>query len=57
MLGDRGRSQISGVAVALFAIAAVSGLGLSVVLNNRAPLIAGLLVGFYLLFSIKVADQ
>jgi len=43
--------------VALFAISVAAGLGLATVLGNRAPLVAGLLVGVYLLFSIKVADQ
>ena len=57
MWQDRNKSQVSGVAVALFAISVVAGLGLATALGNRAPLVAGLLVGVYLLFSIKVADQ
>jgi regulator of protease activity HflC (stomatin/prohibitin superfamily) len=57
MWRDRNRSQVSGIAVALFAISVAAGLGLATALGNRAPLVAGLLVGVYLLFSIKVADQ
>jgi len=57
MWRDRSKSQVSAVAVALFAISVTAGLGLATVLGNRAPLVAGLLVGVYLLFSIKVADQ
>ena len=51
------RSQISGLAMALFVIFAGAGLVLRSVTGSRALLIAGLLVGAYLLFSIKVADQ
>jgi regulator of protease activity HflC (stomatin/prohibitin superfamily) len=54
---DRNRSQISSVAAASFAISLGVGLALSAALNNRLPAFAGLLVGLYLLFSIKVADQ
>ncbi len=54
---DRTKNQVNGVAVALFAISAGTGVGLSMALGNRALLVAGLLVGIYLLFSIKVADQ
>jgi len=54
---DRTINQVSGVARALFIISAATGFGLTVELGNRAPFYAGLLVGLYLLFSIKVADQ
>jgi regulator of protease activity HflC (stomatin/prohibitin superfamily) len=57
MWQDRSKNQISGVARGLFAILAAAGLGLTVILGNRVPLVVGLLVGAYLLFSIKVADQ
>ena len=53
----RDKSQVSGVAGALFAISVASSLGLAAVLGSRAPIIAGFAVGVYLLFSIKVADQ
>jgi regulator of protease activity HflC (stomatin/prohibitin superfamily) len=54
---DRNKNQISGVAIALFAISVATGFGLTVALGNRVPLFAGLLLGVYLLFSIRVADQ
>ena len=57
MWQDQSKSPVSGVAVALFAISVAAGLGLATALENRAPFVAGSLVGVYLLFSIKVADQ
>lgn len=57
MRWDSDRNQISGIAVALFVVSGAAGFGLTIVLRTRIPLIAGLLVGVYLLFSIKVADQ
>ncbi len=57
MWRDRSGNQINGVAIALFAISAAAGLGLAAALGSRVPLVAGLLAGIYLLFSIKVADQ
>jgi regulator of protease activity HflC (stomatin/prohibitin superfamily) len=57
MWWDRDKNQVSGIAVALFAISGAAGFALTAGLGNRAPLFAGLLVGVYLLFSIKVADQ
>jgi regulator of protease activity HflC (stomatin/prohibitin superfamily) len=54
---SRNRNQVSGIAVALFALSDAIGFGLSMLAGNRLPLYAGLLVGIYLLFSIKVADQ
>ena len=57
MWRDRNKSQVSGVAVALFAVSAATGFGLTVGFGNRVPFFAGLLIGVYLLFSIKVADQ
>ncbi|MGC2657937.1 MAG: slipin family protein [Bryobacteraceae bacterium] len=57
MWQDRNRSQISGAAVGLFVILVATGTGLAVVLNKYAPAAIGLVLGIYLLFSIKVADQ
>src|SRR5580700_538866 len=57
MWRDRNKNQVSGIAVALFAISVAAGLGLAAAIGNRVPLLAGVLVGLYLLFSIKVADQ
>jgi regulator of protease activity HflC (stomatin/prohibitin superfamily) len=50
-------NQVSGIAAALFAIAVAAGLGLATVTGRQAPLVTGLAIGIYLLFSIKVADQ
>ncbi|MBV9157894.1 MAG: slipin family protein [Acidobacteriaceae bacterium] len=57
MWRDINKNQVSGIGVALFAISVAAGFGLREVLGNEAPFIAGLLIGVYLLFSIKVADQ
>lgn len=57
MWRDGKKNQVSGVAVALFATSVASGLGITAAAGNRAPLFAGLLIGVYLLFSIKIADQ
>jgi regulator of protease activity HflC (stomatin/prohibitin superfamily) len=57
MWRDRSKNQVSGVAAGLSAVSVAIGLGLTTVLGNRAPFIAGLLIGIYLLFSIKIADQ
>ncbi len=51
------RSQISGLAMAFFVFFAGAGLVLGSITGSRALLIAGLVIGTYLLFSIKVADQ
>jgi len=45
------------VGIALLFICLAVGLALSALLRHPAPLITGLLVGFYLLFSVRVADQ
>src|SRR5262245_57370900 len=57
MWRDRNKNQVSGVAGALFAISVAFGVGLARALGNQMPLVAGLVVGVYLLFSIKIADQ
>jgi regulator of protease activity HflC (stomatin/prohibitin superfamily) len=48
---------ISGMAVAACAACVAAGLALTVLLNNRAPLFGGALIGLYLLFAIKVVRQ
>jgi regulator of protease activity HflC (stomatin/prohibitin superfamily) len=50
-------NHVSGVAVALFAAAVAAGFGITAVTGRQAPLVAGVVIGVYLLFSIKVADQ
>jgi regulator of protease activity HflC (stomatin/prohibitin superfamily) len=57
MLWNSEKNQVPGIAMALFVSCGGAGLGLTAVLGNRVPLIVGLAVGVYLLFSIKVADQ
>jgi hypothetical protein len=57
MLWEKGRSRVSGIAVALLVISFGVGLALMFALGSRIPLFTGLIIGMYLLFSIKVADQ
>jgi regulator of protease activity HflC (stomatin/prohibitin superfamily) len=45
------------VAVTLFVVFAGAGAALSALIQNRAPLIVGGLIGVYLLFAIKVVQQ
>jgi regulator of protease activity HflC (stomatin/prohibitin superfamily) len=49
--------QVSRIGVALFVIAAASGGMLAAMLNNPVPAIVGVVIGLYLLFAIRVADQ
>src|SRR5207249_5417251 len=48
---------VSTIGVALLFTSAAVGLTLSFLLNHPAPAVAGCIVGLYLLFAIKVADQ
>ena len=57
MWRDRTKNQVSGIAIALFAITIGGGLGIAAITESRAPLYFALPLGLYLLFSIKVADQ
>jgi regulator of protease activity HflC (stomatin/prohibitin superfamily) len=57
MLWEKEKAQVSGIAIALFVISVTIGLALTFGFGSRTPLIAGLIIGAYLLFSIKVADQ
>ena len=57
MKQDRNKLRVSGIAIALFAVSVAIGATISAARDNKAPARAGLLVGLYLLFSIKVADQ
>ena len=49
--------KVSSVGVALLVILLAAGVGLSALLNNPAPLVVLALVGLYLLFAIRKADQ
>src|SRR3954462_11042813 len=57
MWKDRATKRLNGVAVALFVICVATGFVATNALNNQAPFFIGLVVGVYLLSSIKVADQ
>src|SRR5438105_959784 len=50
-------AQINGVAVTAFVLSIVAGTLLGVTMHQPAPIIVGALLGLYLLFAIKVADQ
>ncbi|MGA9568277.1 MAG: slipin family protein [Candidatus Korobacteraceae bacterium] len=50
-------TQVNGVALAAFLICVAAGAGASALIRNPAALIAGALVGTYLLFAIKVIRQ
>jgi len=49
--------RTSGIAVALFLVFLGIGLAIGALLNSPVPIVVGVLIGLYLLFSIKVADQ
>ncbi len=57
MLWNSEKNQVPGIAMALFVIFGGAGLGITALVGNRLPLIVGFVLGLYLLFSIKVADQ
>src|ERR1700744_5896912 len=50
-------SQMNGVAVAAFVVSLIAGALITEAIHNPGPLIAGALVGVYLLFAIKVIRQ
>jgi regulator of protease activity HflC (stomatin/prohibitin superfamily) len=50
-------NEFNGVALLLFAICVVAGLAIAQATQSRAPAIAGVLIGVYLLFAIKVVRQ
>ncbi|HVN06798.1 MAG TPA: slipin family protein [Bryobacteraceae bacterium] len=53
----KGKSRISNVGVALCIIIIVAGAYITANINRQAPLIAASIIGLYLMFAIKVADQ
>src|SRR5690349_9282219 len=57
MWPDRRQNQVSGVATALLFISVAIGVALSAVTRNPVPGVIGVIVGLYLLLSIRVADQ
>ncbi|MGA2594823.1 MAG: slipin family protein [Bryobacteraceae bacterium] len=54
-IGDK--MPVSNIGAGLFVICALAGLAGARLLNNPAPAIAGGVIGLYLMFAIKVADQ
>jgi regulator of protease activity HflC (stomatin/prohibitin superfamily) len=52
-----GQVAVSRIGIALFVACAVAGAILTKVLASPVPLIAGVLVGLYFLFAIRMADQ
>ncbi len=50
-------TQINGVAVTLFVLCSVAGIGVTQVVHHPAPGVVGVLAGLYLLFAIKVVHQ
>ena len=57
MRTDRLAVRISSIGLTLFVISLAIGLGMSALTASPAPLFALALVGLYLLFAIRVADQ
>ena len=55
--GTSGAPQVSSIGVAVFLIALVGGVAATAVYNQRAFALAGVLIGLYFLFAIKVAAQ
>lgn len=49
--------RANGIAVALFLILLAIGIGIGALLHSPVPIVVGGLIGIYLLFSVKVADQ
>src|SRR2546429_7473915 len=50
-------TQINGVAVTLFVLSSVAGIGVTPAVHHPAPGVVGVLAGLYLLFAIKVVQQ
>jgi regulator of protease activity HflC (stomatin/prohibitin superfamily) len=50
-------TQINGVAVTLFVLCSVAGIGVTQAVHHPAPAVVGVLAGLYLLFAIKVVQQ
>src|SRR5262245_34584024 len=53
----RNQARLSQIGVALFVICLITGIGLWTMVQSPLPLVAFLLIGLYLLYSIRVADQ
>ncbi len=51
------RVQISGIGKALFLICVVLGVAPAIRYNNPVPVVAGVVIGLYFLFAVRVAEQ
>ncbi len=51
------RVQISGIGKALFLICAALGIAPAIRYNNPVPAVAGVVIGLYFLFAVRVAEQ
>jgi regulator of protease activity HflC (stomatin/prohibitin superfamily) len=51
------KGQISSVGTTLFLVCVAAGFGVAVLIHNRAVLLAGIVIGLYFLFAIRVAEQ
>jgi regulator of protease activity HflC (stomatin/prohibitin superfamily) len=49
--------RINGIAVAAFVVCVCAGCFFGILLKNPAPILAGILLGVYLLFAVKVVQQ
>jgi regulator of protease activity HflC (stomatin/prohibitin superfamily) len=56
-MNRKGNIQFNGVAVTAFIICVAAGAWLTTLTQRRSPLIIGVLIGLYLLYSIKVIRQ
>jgi regulator of protease activity HflC (stomatin/prohibitin superfamily) len=56
-MNRKGNMQFNGVAVTAFIICVAAGAWLSTLTERRSPVFIGLLIGLYLLYSIKVIRQ
>jgi regulator of protease activity HflC (stomatin/prohibitin superfamily) len=57
MWPDQSQMRLSSVGMSLFVISVAAGGGAMAATGSRAALVAGALVGFFFLFSIRIADQ
>ena len=57
MRSDRVPFKASPVGIAMLVISLAAGASLSVLLNSRAPIVLCALLGLYLLFAVRMADQ
>ncbi len=54
---DMPTPKVNGLAITVFIVFFLAGLGVGLRMNNPIPILAGALAGVYFLFAIKIADQ